>query len=55
MNPAPHGALPPLRRAIRFSGTSDVRILAYEPERMPRVRWADADPTTLRIGPLRER
>lgn len=55
MNPAPDGALPSLRRAIRFSGASDVRILAYEPERMPKVRWADVDPTTLRIGPLCER
>ena len=28
----------------KFSGTVDVRVLAYEPERMLRVRWADADP-----------
>lgn len=27
-----------------FSGTVDVRVLAYELERMLRVRWADADP-----------
>ncbi|WP_405880579.1 SRPBCC domain-containing protein [Streptomyces sp. NBC_01136] len=32
------------RPNARFSGTVDVRILAYEPERMLRVRWADADP-----------
>ncbi len=55
MNPAPDRALPPLGRTIRFSGTVDVRILAYEPERMPGVRWVDVDPATLRIGPLRER
>jgi hypothetical protein len=27
-----------------FSGTVDVRVRAFEPERMLRVRWADADP-----------
>jgi uncharacterized protein YndB with AHSA1/START domain len=27
-----------------FSGSVDVRVLAYEPERMLRVRWADTDP-----------
>ncbi|MHA5050355.1 SRPBCC family protein [Streptomyces sp. SD15] len=32
------------RPNTRFSGTVEVRILAYEPERMLRVRWADADP-----------
>jgi hypothetical protein len=27
-----------------FSGTVDVEVLAYETERMLRVRWTDADP-----------
>ncbi|MFF7143894.1 SRPBCC domain-containing protein [Streptomyces nodosus] len=27
-----------------FSGVVDVQVLAYEPERMLCVRWADADP-----------
>lgn len=46
MNPVRTDPRPPLRRTIRFSGAVDVRLLAYEPERMPRVRWADADPVT---------
>ncbi|MBW8701805.1 hypothetical protein MBT84_19550 [Streptomyces sp. MBT84] len=32
------------RPNTRFSGTVDVQVLAYEPERMLRVGWADADP-----------
>ncbi|MFE1286263.1 SRPBCC domain-containing protein [Streptomyces sp. NPDC058751] len=32
------------RPGVNFSGTVDVRVLAYEPQRMLSVRWADADP-----------
>ncbi|MET8780654.1 SRPBCC domain-containing protein [Streptomyces sp. NPDC004589] len=32
------------RPNTRFSGTVDVQVLAYAPERMLRVGWADADP-----------
>ncbi|MEV6740114.1 SRPBCC domain-containing protein [Streptomyces sp. NPDC051104] len=32
------------RPNARFSGTVEVRVLDYEPERMLRVRWADVDP-----------
>lgn len=46
MNPVRTGPCSPLRRTIRFSDAVDVRILVYEWERMPRVRWVDADPAT---------
>lgn len=32
------------RPNTNFSGTVDVQVLAFEPERMLRVRWVDADP-----------
>ncbi|MEW2253699.1 SRPBCC domain-containing protein [Streptomyces sp. NPDC047869] len=32
------------RPATRFSGVVEVRVLAYVPERMLALRWADADP-----------
>lgn len=38
MNPVRTESRPPLRRTIRFPGTVDVRLLAYEPERTPCVR-----------------
>ncbi|MEU0435181.1 SRPBCC domain-containing protein [Streptomyces sp. NPDC006290] len=31
------------RPSTNFSGTVDVRVLAYEPQRMLSVRWADAN------------
>lgn len=46
MNPVRTEPRPPAPADDRFSDTVDLRILAYEPERMPRVRWADADPVT---------
>ena len=33
------------RPNANFSGTVDVQVLAFEPERMLCVRWADADPS----------